>query len=85
MIVLVLCGLHTRGNVLLVRWQSWPAKAINSNAILSIPPPPLQNIFSYITVLYDCLSGADPENIHGRWLTEWLPIVIHTGAKGVAG
>ena len=30
-------------------------------------------------------SGADPENIHGRWLTGWLPIVKHTGAKGVAG
>ena len=30
-------------------------------------------------------SGADPENLHGRWLTGWLPIVNHTGAKGVAG
>ena len=26
--------------------------------------------------------GADPENFHGRWLTGWLPIVNHTGAKG---
>ena len=30
-------------------------------------------------------TGADPENLHGRWLTGWLPIVNHTGAKGVAG
>ena len=28
--------------------------------------------------------GADPENLHGRWLVGWLPIVNHTGAKGVA-
>ena len=27
-------------------------------------------------------SGADPENLHGRWLMGWLPIVNHTGAKG---
>ena len=30
-------------------------------------------------------SGADSENLHGRWLTGWLPIVNHTGAKRVAG
>ena len=30
-------------------------------------------------------TGADPENLNGRWLTGWLPIVNHTGAKGVAG
>ena len=31
---------------------------------------------------YDKKSGADPENLHGRWLTGWLPIVNHTGVKG---
>ena len=31
------------------------------------------------------ITGADPENLHGRWLTGWLPIVNHTSAKGVAG
>ena len=31
------------------------------------------------------VSGADPENLHGRWLMGWLPIVNHTGARGVAG
>ena len=36
---------------------------------------------SYCTVY----MYADPENLHGRWLTGWLPIVNHTGAKGVAG
>ena len=30
-------------------------------------------------------SGADSENLHGRWLMGWLPIVNHTSAKGVAG
>ena len=30
-------------------------------------------------------AGADPENLRGRWLTGWLPIVNHIGAKGVAG
>ena len=30
-------------------------------------------------------AGADPENFHGRWLMGWLPIVNHTGARGVAG
>ena len=29
-------------------------------------------------------AGADPEISHGRWLMRWLPIVNHTGAKGVA-
>ena len=28
------------------------------------------------------MAGADPENLHGRWLTGWLPIVNHTGARG---
>ena len=28
------------------------------------------------------ISGADPENLHIRWLAGWLPIVNHTGAKG---
>ena len=27
-------------------------------------------------------AGADPENLHGRWLAGLLPIVNHTGAKG---
>ena len=31
------------------------------------------------------IPGADPENLHGRWLTGWLPIVNYTGARGVAG
>ena len=29
--------------------------------------------------------GADPEILHGRWLTGWPPIVNYTGARGVAG
>ena len=33
----------------------------------------------------DTQTGADPENLRGRWLTGWLPIVNHAGAKGVAG
>ena len=28
------------------------------------------------------VSGADAENLHGRWLMGWLPIVNHTGARG---
>ena len=28
-------------------------------------------------------SGVDPESLHGRWLAGRLPIVNHTGAKGV--
>ena len=35
--------------------------------------------------VYTITTGDDPENLHGRWLTGWLPIVNHTGAKGVAG
>ena len=31
--------------------------------------------------LTTAIAGADPEILHGRW----LPIVNHTGAKGVAG
>ena len=30
-------------------------------------------------------TGADPENLYGRWLMGWLPIVNYTGATGVAG
>ena len=29
------------------------------------------------TWLFFVITGADPENIHGRWLTGRLPIVIH--------
>ena len=39
----------------------------------------------YEPVSHRSYSGADPENLHGRWLTGWLLIVNHTGAKGVAG
>ena len=42
------------------------------------------SIINHGEILRD-FSGADPENFHGRWLTGWLPIVNHTGAKGVAG
>ena len=40
--------------------------------------------FTY-TLLTLPITGADPKNLHGRWLAGWLPIVNHTGAKGVAG
>ena len=32
-------------------------------------------------LIYTHMSGADPQNLYGRW----LPIVNYTGAKGVAG
>ena len=35
-------------------------------------------------LLYNPVAGTDPENLHGRWLAGWLPIVNYTGAKGVA-
>ena len=37
-------------------------------------------LFDFTTVVN---SGADPENLHGRWLMGCLPIVNNTGAKGV--
>ena len=37
-------------------------------------------------LFFMCIStlspGADPENLHGRWLTGWLPIVNYTGGRG---
>ena len=42
-------------------------------------------MLSFPNLTFPNLSGADPENFHGRWLTGWLPIVNNTGAKGVAG
>ena len=29
-------------------------------------------------------AGADPEDLHGRWLIGWLPILNYTTAEGVA-
>ena len=36
------------------------------------------------TKVHVCVSGADPEILHGRWLMGWLPIVNYTGTMGVA-
>ena len=36
-------------------------------------------------VQHSPFPGTDPKNLHERWLTGWLPIVNHTGTKGVAG
>ena len=48
------------------------------------------NIHDFITTLpyvrkKQPSPGADPENLHGRWLMGWLSIVNHTGTKRVAG
>ena len=39
----------------------------------------------YKKILICIIAGGDPENLRGRWLMGWLPIVNHTGTKGVAG
>ena len=31
------------------------------------------------------LSGADPEILHGGWLSGWLPVLYYTELWGVAG
>ena len=40
---------------------------------------------SCVCVCVCVCAGADPENLHGRWLTGWLPIVNYISARGVAG
>ena len=43
-------------------------------------------IFNFTVIsVHAAFPGADPEILYGRWLTGWLPIVNHTGAKGVTG
>ena len=45
----------------------------------------MDSVHTIIIIVTSWYTGADPENLHGRWLTGWLPIVNHTGVKGVAG
>ena len=53
--------------------------SLNSSAQVKLPGPRCKLLQYPVSSLLD-LAGADPENLHGRWLTGWLPIVNHTGA-----
>ena len=61
---------------------NWQFVAINGVCIGYGSYNLMRNIVAINTV--HC-TGADPEILHGRWLTGWLPIVNYTGARGVAG
>ena len=51
------------------------AKCSDCHYVLpQISLPRSDSHYSFFTVY---IAGADPENLHGRWLMGWLPIVNH--------
>ena len=76
------------GHISLLGLQAQTRRQRNSSTFCSFKSYNPENFvpISYCRATKELLNaGADPENLHGRWLTRWLPILNYTSAEGVAG